>query len=112
MELTRKQALRLHRRMWTDMQQELGDNPNSFERERYKKKWCAEHFPNKYIDNNCFLCEYNRITTNNYYDGCKETCLIKWINGGCLDGAPEDHYSRMPISELLALPERETDEVN
>lgn len=30
MELTREQALRLHRRMWTDMQQEQGDNPNSF----------------------------------------------------------------------------------
>ena len=110
--LTREEALKLHRQMWSDMQKELGDNPDYEEREQYKKKWCVEHFPNKYIDNNCFLCEYNRITNNDYYCDCRETCLIKWINGGCLDGAPEDRYSRMPISKLLALPEREFNEVN
>ena len=110
--LTREEALKLHRQMWSDMQKELGDNPDYREREQYKKKWCAEHFPNKYIDNNCFLCEYNRITNNDYYCDCREVCLIKWINGGCLDGAPEDRYTKMPISKLLALPEREFNEVN
>ena len=34
------------------------------------------------------------------------TTIILWTNDGCLDGAPEEHYTRMPISELLALPER------
>ena len=111
MELTRERALELHRQMWTDMQKDLGDNPGYGEREKYKNKWCKEHFPNEYIDNDCFLCEYDRLN-NGHCNSCRNTCLIKWVNDTCLVGAPEFRYYNMPISRLLTLPERELGKEN
>lgn len=114
MELTREQALKLHRQMWTDMQQELGDTPNSFERELYKRKWCREHFPDENIRDCCFLCEYAHATFHKLEGAfaCK-ICPIKWDCNYCFEGdSIKKSYRNMPISELLALPEREIDEVN
>jgi len=113
MELTREQALKLHKQMWTDMQQELGDTPNSFERELYKRKWCREHFPDKNIRDCCFLCEYahNKYKSDGGFP-CRY-CLIKWDCNYCFEGdGIKKSYRNMPISQLLALPEREIDEVN
>lgn len=115
MDLTRERALELHRQMWTDMQQELGDNPNILERERYKRQWCEEHFPNRYIRDNCFLCEYAETMT--FSQGCFgvncDYCPIKWDYDVCFDGGSvKKSYRDMPISELLALPERDIKEVN
>lgn len=113
MELTRERALELHRQMWTDMQQELGDNPNSFERELYKRKWCREHFPDENIQDCCFLCEYahNKYKSDGGFP-CRY-CLIKWDCNYCFEGdSIKKSYRNMPISQLLALPEREIDEVN
>ena len=113
MELTRERALKLHRQMWTDMQQELGDTPNSFERELYKRKWCREHFPDENIRDCCFLCEYahNKYKSDGGFP-CRY-CLIKWDCNYCFEGdSIKKSYRNMPISQLLALPEREIDEVN
>lgn len=108
MKLTREKALELHRQMWTDMQEKLGDNPNRDARWEYKAEWIEAHFPNERVYNDCFLCEYccehqfsNRDDFD--YDFCK--CPIKWPNGKCEDSADNAWYN-MPISELLALPER------
>lgn len=106
MELTRKQALELHRQMWVDMQKDLGDNPEYVEREKYKTKWCKEHFPDEHIDNDCFLCEYTRQTLG----GCN-TCPVVWPvepYGYCCSG--DLKYYTMSISRLLTLPEREAEE--
>lgn len=97
MKLTREQALKLHRQMWSDMQEELGDNPNEIDRIHFKKDWVCSHFPEERIFNNCFLCEYIRYKKL----GCDE-CPIKWNGDYC-----GTYYLRAPISELLALPERE-----
>lgn len=96
--LTRDEALKYHRQMWSDMKDVLGDNPNAYERIRFKDKWCAEHFPNEHIYCSCFLCEY--VNNNDADVGC---CLIDWPNGRCVTG---DYYYTAPISEILALPER------
>lgn len=99
MKLTREEALKYHRQMWLDMQKELGDNPTSSERVLFKDKWCREHFHNEMIHNNCFLCEYtfdNRRT-------CRK-CLVFWPTGICYENR---YYYTTPISEILALPERE-----
>ena len=95
--LTREEALKYHRQMWTDMQRKLGDNPSGYERIRFKDKWCAEHFPDEHISNSCFLCEY---VENNSDSSC---CLIAWPYGKCVTF---DYYYTAPISEILALPER------
>lgn len=111
MELTRERALELHRQMWSDMQKELGDCPNSFERERYKCKWCKEHFPNEYIRDNCFLCEY--VEKRTLLGVNCDYCPVKWDYVVCFDGgAQKRSYRNMPIPELLALPERKFDEDN
>lgn len=113
MELTRERALELHRQMWTDMQQELGDNPNILEREHYKRLWCQEHFPDEGIQDHCFLCEYahNKYKSDGGFS-CKY-CPIKWDYDVCFDGGSvKKSYRNMPISELLALPERDIKEVN
>ncbi len=111
MKLTKEQALFYHRQMWTNMQCDLGDTPSGDQRIDYKRKWCLVHFPHEQIENNCFLCEYDKTFGHN---SCK-SCPIRW--------AYEDdctvcyctnygYYYRAPISEILALPEREFNEVN
>lgn len=111
MELTRERALELHRQMWSDMQKELGDNPTDGGRVIYKAEWCLKHFPNERIANDCFLCEYVQENKN-----C-DKCPIKWTTENnknaitvycCYDG----YYYHAPISEILALPERELREEN
>lgn len=102
MKLTREWALELHRRMWTDMQKELGDKPQGGERILFKEKWCEEHFPKSKIACNCFLCEY--VFNNSDYT-CKE-CPVVWPDKDCHS---ELYYYSVPISEILALPEREVE---
>ena len=108
MKLTKEKALELHRQMWADMQEVLGDNPSRMDRFAYKVRWIAERFPNDFVCNDCFLCEYcvNQQFSNRDdfdYDFCK--CPIAWPNGRCEDGDNEAWYN-MSISEILALPER------
>ena len=109
MKLTKEKALELHRQMWTDMQEKLGDNPNRDARCTYKDEWIEEHFPNEDVLNDCFLCEYcaNQQFSNrdNFDYGCCK-CPIDWPNGRCEDGIYSTWYN-MPISELLALYERD-----
>ena len=61
MKLTREEALKLHRQMWSDMQRDLGDTPMRMSRIKYKQLWIAKHFPDEDVCNNCFLCEYDRL---------------------------------------------------
>ena len=53
LDITRENALKLHRQMWSDMQRDLGDYPSSKDRLKYKEQWCREHFGNIFIVNNC-----------------------------------------------------------
>lgn len=92
------------------MQKELGDNPAGGQRVLFKTKWCDEHFPSEKIDNNCFLCEYLAQNDYNGYKGsCHRgrECLLIWPYGGC---TARNYYYDAPISEILALPEREVAE--
>ncbi len=114
--ITKEEALRLHREMWTDMQKTLGDKPEPRFREKFKKDWLYNHGYDNVV-NNCFLCEYS-------FDGrltqCDE-CPIVWENLCASLDAPEfgccyaDYsecygdtqiYLYAPISEILTLPER------
>lgn len=126
--LTREEALKLHRAMWTEMQEKLGDNPSADDRCDFKGDWCEKHFPNHSIVNDCFLCEYvNPNYASEFY--CKERCPIDWEslkkydwgNSDCCaiykgySGKDSDFdnkiYLAAPISEILALPEREVADV-
>lgn len=109
MNLTREKALELHRQMWSDMQEALGDNPSRIARCEYKENWIKKHFPNDSVYNDCFLCEYccEHQFPERYefdYDFCE--CPIKWPSERCEDGGLNDRWGSMPISKLLALPER------
>lgn len=101
MTLTRGEALKYHKQMWEDMQKELGDKPRGGERVLFKEKWCNEHFPNDTIHNNCFLCEYN---FGNRQPCCN--CPVIWPARVCYE---TNYYYTAPISEILALPEREVE---
>ena len=101
MKLTRKEALRLHREMWSDMQKELGDNPRADKRVIFKQKWCDKHFPTTVVECDCFLCAYTFGTLG---ETCYDGCPISWPNGRCIKNG---YYYIAPISEILALPERE-----
>lgn len=116
-ELTREETLRLHREMWTDMQKELGDNPNPSKRETYKQNWLERHgYKNVYCD--CFLCEYAwQAWLANYrtHKTCNY-CPIDWsflTRGPLVDrcygryrNGDGEVYKCAPISGILALPER------
>ena len=87
--------------MWTDMQKELGDCPEYGDRMLFKSKWCEERVPQEGVNANCFLCEYIYQTK-----GDCTSCPIDWGKATCQsDGGVDWRYS--PISEILALPERE-----
>ena len=114
MKFTREKALELHRKMWSDMQRDLGDCPSYFERIEYKGNWCNR---NGYagILNDCFLCEYSQESIIPCDD-----CLIDWSslsnepnNYTCMAHYDETGYihSCAPISEILALPERKVSNV-
>ena len=106
MELTKEQAVSLHKQMWTAMQAELGDSPNPFARDVFKAKWCAEKFPKDKVENNCFLCEF---VFRNEGNNCAR-CPVVWgfnsitYGSGCMNG--NVRYRTAPISAILALPER------
>lgn len=109
MKLTKEQALELHRKMWTDMQKDLGDNPDAWDREKYKLEWCRRYFGTESIMNTCFLCEY--ADPEHTYDRPKlcADCPIDWGTNyrfiyPCEAGPTTWQCS--PISEILALPER------
>lgn len=116
MELTKERALELHRQMWSDMQKVFGDKPSWIQRINYKREWIKDHCPelakdkNDYvyeeiIRNNCFLCEY----AGEEFEDC--VCPIEWPRGKCEHYIEdEDDWRYMPISKLLALPEREVEE--
>ena len=107
MKLTKEEALRYHRQMWTDMQKELGNYPSAADRVLFKEEWCEKHFSGERIFCHCFLCEY----TGQNNIGC-ECCPIIWdrndIKASCegRDFGKGRCWRSMPISELLALPER------
>lgn len=111
MDLTREEALKLHRQMWTDMQNDLGDAPDIKDRETYKDDWCNKHgFRN--VKNSCFLCEYAHGKSPWF---CHH-CPVKWPTqyGTCISAYSEDgtklesdYYLTAPIREIIALPERE-----
>jgi len=110
--LTREEALRKHREMWTAMQKELGDNPSPGARVRFKCEWCEER--GEEIEYSCYLCQYDKEQFEDIWPGhCGDRCLVDWgtvYDGdyrcvGCCEGKTQ--YGRSPISEILALPERE-----
>lgn len=100
MKLTREEALKLHRQMWTDMQKDLGDCPDRVGRSMYKMEWCQKHFPDDNIEADCFVCEY---AVKNDIE-CAD-CPIDWGGSSCISGIVT--YCHSPINEILALPERE-----
>lgn len=114
--LTREEALRLHRKMWTDMQKELGDCPTTADRLVFKREWVKKH---GYADvlYSCFLCEYVRNIRDRRHS-CS-SCPIDWSSlsanrtNWCTSSyrRAESCYNdsihgNAPISEILALPER------
>lgn len=122
MDLTREQALKLHREMWGDMQKKLGDNPSSFDRSIYKAKWIRKHGYPSNVKNACFLCEY--ALKESGYDKYKmcNYCPIDWSEltpdesskkyGFCTYASPDlfeifEIWQTAPISQILDLPERE-----
>lgn len=105
MKLTREEALKLHRQMWTEMREELGDCPTHKQRRLFAYRWCLEHpLTSESICDSCYLCEYaKQVYGDGYvYIDC-DSCPIDW-NGDCMDGKVNRLYS--PISEILALPEK------
>ena len=112
MKLTREEALKLHREMWGEMKNKLGDNPACSDRVNFKREWCKDRFGDEDIEHNCFLCEFACYEDYNEYwessTGCDcSICPIDWGNDndcGCEDGSI--NWQNSFISDILALPER------
>lgn len=124
MELTREQALKLHRQMWSDMQDALGDNPDPNNRFIFKCNWIKDNgYINTYgvsdVLDDCFLCEYafnekvkRKDNTRCFYcpiDWSELTSPLSINHGFCIYSKSELGYElwqTAPISKILALPER------
>jgi len=111
--LTKEEAIDLFRQLWTDMKNELGDNPDHISRRSFKGKWCKKRFPDETILSGCPLCEYaysEYVEAGITGHSCR-FCPIDWPVSAIRRvpdcQGPQMHYLRNPISEILALPERE-----
>ena len=118
MELTKEEALRLHRQMWSDMRDELGDNPSFNERWEFKRDWVTKHFPLSNVTHDCFLCEYAIHEEGYHLYACSAVCAycpLKWtakdVRNTCegysaFDAVPNCDWRYSSIIDILALPER------
>lgn len=98
--MTRDVALKKHREMWTAMREALGDNPKPGARAKFKYEWCETHGDDD-ISAHCYLCQF----VEEHKLRC-EDCPIDWDGQeSCFEGHVSYRFS--PISEILALPERE-----
>lgn len=124
-DLTREEALRLHYKMWTEMQEKLGDNPTPEERYDFKRDWCYRWAKNNHycvrddtpVRANCFLCEYTNsdcskcpidwskaediFVSSSYFVA---DCTDYYISSDIDYASP--YYKFAPISKILAIPER------
>jgi len=107
MKLTREEALKLHRQMWSDMREELGDRPSHEERLEFGYRWISKHTPECNPLCNCYLCEYVfQMQIGQMHIGC-DSCPIDWgTKDGCVSGEGKIDFRYSPISKILALPER------
>lgn len=107
--LTDAEILCLHKWMWTDMQQKLGNNPGPKERIKFKQGWCEEH--HVCVRHDCFLCEHAR--EGQYFLPICTNCLVVWPDGICYSNQDNEilegdsYYLNAPISDILDLPTRE-----
>ena len=121
--LTKERALTLHRWMWNDMREELGNKPNGLARTMFKRDWLRTH-GYKDVECNCFLCEYDSQQLQQIRIGRNhcEFCLIDWSplsmeeDASCGDryihnnnnfDFYESIWKSAPIDEILNLPEKE-----
>lgn len=111
MKLTREEAIKFHKLMWMEMQDELGDNPSHDEREKFKKSWCKEHLGFE-IENNCVLCEFTQQSPRMWHDVDCHKCPIDWKSSRVWIACEGDGvcWYKSPISEILALEERKVDD--
>lgn len=110
---SKEQAIFLHRQMWEEMKEKLGDNPSNSERVNFKDLWCEAHGYGG-ISNSCFLCAYD----DQFACGDCSFCPIDWSSitedgfgkGRCYGNYINDcngvAWSDAPISEILNLPEK------
>ena len=116
--ITKEEALKLHRDMWSAMRDEYGNNPSPRNRSEFKERYIRQlGFEDVYFD--CFLCEY----ANQQGRWCS-ACPIDWsdlstlgtirlgtIRATCIDTYNGNGYGSIyntaPISEILVLPEKE-----
>jgi len=108
--LPKEKALELHREMWSAMQKKLGDCPSPYDREAFKIEWCNKHFPDVFILNNCFLCEYAidcdhcPINWSSLSAHQLDRCYARYK--GVADIPEVAIFLVAPISEILKLPEK------
>lgn len=121
--LTRDEALRLHRKMWDDMKKKLGDNPTHNDRSKFKAKWVRTNGFKDLVSNtyDCFLCKYTSQRRQEEDAENRETCLchycpIDWnykeqeATDFCPCERGEITWLYSPISTILGLPERGEEE--
>ncbi len=119
MKLSKKEAIKLHREMWTDMQEELGNKAEADDsRWQFKAMWCAEHFPNINIKHNCMLCQYAIQTALKQLDENDDGLDLNYCQFCPIDWPHEDNveeyfcergditWDYSDISDILALSER------
>lgn len=77
MKLTRKQAIKEHRKMWNW----LAEHPEK-DKGDYLESNDFEYNGFEYVESECFLCHYNHQNEGKY---CGEECIIDWGDtGGCI----------------------------
>lgn len=116
--LSKKEAIKLHREMWTAMQEELGNKVDEVDdgRWQFKAMWCAERFPGIGIKHNCLLCQYaiqtalKQLDDDDWDVNYCQFCPIDWPHGDTVEEYFCEHgditWDSSDISDILALPER------
>lgn len=95
MKLTKEQAIEKHREMWNWITDKIIEEKNVQNIYGLKQTYCENKFPNQYILNYCFLCEYSKEYGR---ENCS-LCPLDW-ESKCNNFMCEDKYN---ISDGLGL---------
>lgn len=112
--LTSESAIQSTIYMWTDMQRDLGENPDARERCVYKWHWLIDHGystvgPFRIPENECFLCERARLVWLDIIGLTSKCscCPIDWPEKEVADEfepkcvGHEVDYLKAPLSDIL-----------
>ena len=100
--LTKEEAISYHRKMWNWIADRLEDH-NGTKKDifQYKEKYIEKNFPDKFVYNHCFCCQYAKQQVDDDIRNFCIYCPLLWGTESETDGffCEQGNYD-IPIEDL------------